>query len=46
MKFRFGKISLENYEQLNNELTNLDVLILELEKQIKRLGYYILHLIS
>lgn len=35
MKFRFGKISLENYEQLNNELTNLDVLILELEKTDK-----------
>lgn len=35
MKFRFGKISLENYEQLNNELANLDVLILELEKTDK-----------
>ncbi len=32
MKFRFGKISKENYEQLNEELSNLDVLILELEK--------------
>lgn len=35
MKFRFGKISLENYEQLNEELSNLDVVIIELEKTDK-----------
>ena len=35
MRFRFGKISIENYEQLNSELSDLDVLIIELEKTEK-----------
>lgn len=32
MKFRFGKMSLENYKQLNNELSDIEAITIELEK--------------
>ena len=39
MNFRYGKMTLENYEQMQNEIEHIDAIILELEKESENVWF-------